>query len=135
MQTDKPRILGLLTTRQFVCRACGSALEPAGDGYRYTAISTDYPDMRRHLGEVFYSWHELRNLAWGHPKRKQRAKREAARWERRAAEMSGERQERLRRRETGLQRTLEDALEPALIASEEPIVSPPAEVWSLVALI
>ena len=125
MQTDKPRILGLLTTRQFVCRACGSALEPAGDGYRYTAISTDYPDMRRHLGQVFYSWHELRNLAWGHPKRKQRAEREAARWERRAAEISGERQEHIRRkRETGLQRTLEDALEPALRASEEPIVSP-----------
>ena len=113
MQTDKPRMLGLRTTRHFVCRACGSALEPAGDGYRYTAISTDHPDMKRHMGKVFDSWHELRNLAWAHPRRQLRADREAARWERQTAELSGERQEVIRKRQTDLPQTLEDTLESA----------------------
>jgi Holliday junction DNA helicase RuvB len=93
-------------------------MEPAGHGYRYTAISADYPDLKRHMGRVFHSWHELRNLAWAHPKRRLRAKREAARWERQKAEMSGERQELIRKRVT-LSSTMNVATE-----ADEPTTEP-----------
>jgi len=73
VQVDKSTLLGSSTRRQFVCRACGSILEPVGNAYRYRKISSDYPDMKRHSKEVFYSWHELRNLAWKHPKRQRPA--------------------------------------------------------------
>jgi Holliday junction DNA helicase RuvB len=112
IQRDRSGALGLRTTKYMMCRACGSTLEFAGDGYRYTAISPDYPDMQRHVGRLFHSWHELRNLAWAHPNRRQQAQREALRWERQKAEMSGERQGLVRQRETGEQPASEGVLEP-----------------------
>jgi Holliday junction DNA helicase RuvB len=118
IQTDRSRALGLRTTKRIVCRACGSTLEPAAGGYRYTVISADCPDMKRHVGTVFHSWHELRNLAWAHPKRRLRGKREAARWERQKAEMSGERQELIRKRVT-LSSTMNVATE-----ADEPTTEP-----------
>jgi Holliday junction DNA helicase RuvB len=112
IQSDRSRALRLRTTKYMMCRACGSTLEPAGDGYRYTAISPDYPSMKRHMGRLFHSWHELRTLAWTHPNRRQQAEREALRWERHKAQMSGERQKLWREKESREQPALEGVLEP-----------------------
>jgi Holliday junction DNA helicase RuvB subunit len=128
IQTNRPRALGLRTTKHIICRACGSTLDPASDGYRYTGISADYPDMKRYIGKVFHSWHDLRNLAWAHPKRRLRANREAVRWERQKAEMSGERQELVRKRDAGLQQAIEDVLEPPVGTPEGLTLSSNVEV-------
>lgn len=83
VECDKSSMLGLGTTRQLVCEDCGSVLHPLKGGrYRYTAISSDHPEMKhlqqRDKAHVFDSLDELRAFARRRAEEQRRKERLAA---------------------------------------------------------
>jgi Holliday junction DNA helicase RuvB len=92
VRRDKPSMPGLSATRQYVCETCGSVLHALEGGrYRYTAISSQHPDMQHQTKTVFDSLDDVAYLVTQRTMQKEAAAVEAARQERLAAEEEAKR--------------------------------------------